>query len=73
VDSIAVEVDIDHGKLTARQPHLLPERGTGLLTILADRAGTGPPRSRIKLPIIRCAPRAVLNPTAEELDESLWG
>ena len=72
MDPITVEVDIDHGKLTARQPHLLPERGTGLLTILTPAEGGAPPRSRVTLPIVRCAPGTILNPTAEELDDSLW-
>jgi hypothetical protein len=72
VDSITVEVDIDHGKLTARQPHLLPETGTGLLTILPHAEEAAPPRSRVNLPLIRCTPGTVVNPTAEELDESLW-
>lgn len=72
MDSITVEVDIDHGKLTPRQPHLLPETGTGLLTILTPVEEAVPPRTRTSLPIIRCAPGTVVNPTAEELDESLW-
>ena len=72
MDPITVEVDIDHGRLTARQPHLLPETGTGLLTILSPAEGSGCPRGRVTLPIVRCAPGTVLNPTPEELDDSLW-
>ena len=69
---ITVEVDIQHGTLTARQPHLLPETGIGLLTILSLGEGSVPPRSRVSLPLVRCAPGTLLNPTAEELDNSLW-
>lgn len=72
MDSITVEVDIDHGKLTPRQPHLLPETGTGLLTILTPAEEVASPRTRISLPVIRCAPGTVVNPTAEELDGSFW-
>ena len=31
---ITVEVEIDHGSLTTKDSHLLPERGVGLLTIV---------------------------------------
>lgn len=72
MDLIRVEVDIDHGRLTARQPHLLPETGKGLLTIVAPADVVAPPRTRVSLPIVRCAPGTVLEPTAEELDDSLW-
>ncbi|MGA2064172.1 MAG: hypothetical protein ABSG86_04355 [Thermoguttaceae bacterium] len=69
---ITVEVDIEHGRLTARQPHLLPETGTGLLTIVPSGEGSVPPRSRVGLPLVRCVRGTLLNPTAEELDDSLW-
>jgi hypothetical protein len=72
VEPITVEVDIDHGRLTARQPHLLPETGTGLLTVVAPAEGAPPLRSRVRLPIVRCVPGTILEPTAEDLDESLW-
>ncbi len=71
--SITVEVDIEHGRLTARQPHLLPETGLGLLTILPPNEGKVPPRGRVSLPLVRCVRGTLLNPTAEELDDSLWG
>ena len=35
---LTVEVDFEQGRLTAREPHLLPERGHGLLTVLAPPA-----------------------------------
>ena len=70
--SITVEVDIEHGRLTARQPHLLPETGIGLLTIVPQSEGSVQPRGRVSLPLVRCMPGTLLNPTAEELDDSLW-
>jgi hypothetical protein len=73
VGEITVEVDIEHGRLTARQPHLLPETGIGLLTILPSGERSIPARSRVSLPLVRCVPATLLNPTAEELDDSLWG
>ncbi len=73
MDSITVEVDIEHGKLTARQPHLLPETGTGLLTVLSAGESVLPPQRRVSLPLVRCAPGTQLNPTVEELDDSVWG
>ncbi len=69
---ITVEVDIEHGTLTARHPHLLPETGIGLMTILPPAEGSLPPRSRVSLPLVRCVRGTFLNPTAEELDDSLW-
>lgn len=72
VGSITVEVDIDHGKLTARQPQLLPETGTGLLTVSAPAQGGAATRRRVSLPLVRCRPGTVLAPTAEDLDDSLW-
>jgi hypothetical protein len=72
VELIRVEVDIDHGRLTARQPHLLPETGTGLLTIVAPEEAAAQTRSRVSLPIVRCEPGTILDPTSEELDDSLW-
>jgi len=72
VGRITVEVDIEHGRLTARQPHLLPETGIGLLTIVPPGEGDVPPRSRVSLPLVRCVRGTLLNPTAEELDDSLW-
>lgn len=69
---ITIEVDIEHGSLTPRRPELLPETGVGLLTILPSAEGNPPPRSRVGLPLVHCAPGTRLNPTAEELDDSLW-
>ena len=63
---VTVEVDIDHGRLVVKQPHLLPETGTGVLTILPLEAGTVPPRNRVNLPLVRCVPGTLLNPTPED-------
>jgi hypothetical protein len=72
VGAITVEVDIEHGRLTARQPHLLPDTGIGILTVLPAGERSAPPRSRVSLPLVRCMGGTILNPTAEELDDSLW-
>ena len=38
---VTIEVEIDHGKVTLVGPHLLPEHGRGLLTMLAASPGKG--------------------------------
>ena len=74
---VTVEVQIDHGRIMPREPGMLPETGSGLLTILPTTNGmpaTGKPgRQRVELPLIRCQPGTVINPTPEELDASFWG
>lgn len=67
---ITLEVQIDRGRVTPKEPDLLPEAGTGLLTILRSERATSPPRERVSLPLIRCVPGTIVNPTAEELDAS---
>jgi hypothetical protein len=69
---ITVEVDIEHGRLAARQPTLLPDIGTGLLTVLPPNAGDGLPRICVSLPLVRCVPGTLVSPTAEDLDNILW-
>ncbi len=69
---VTVEVDIEHGRLTARQPHLLPETGVGLMTVVSPAGRGVPSQNRVSLPLVRCAPGTVVNPNAEELDDSLW-
>jgi hypothetical protein len=69
---ITVEVEIHHGTLTPKEPHLLPEAGTGLLTILCSEPSPTTPRQRAQLPLIHCVPDTIVNPTAEALDASLW-
>lgn len=70
---ITIEVIIEHGKLTLMQPQLLPDTGVGLLTIQPANEVSVSPRSRVSLPLVRCVSGTLLNPTAEELDDSLWG
>ena len=73
---LTVEVEIDHGRIVAREPEKLPAKGSGLLTllppILEPKAG---PRSRqrAKLPLIQGDGKRIINPTPQELDASLWG
>jgi hypothetical protein len=69
---ITIEVDIQHGHLPARQPHLLPETGVGLMTILPAPDDNRPLRNRVTLPLVRCEPGTLVNPTAEDLDDGLW-
>jgi hypothetical protein len=75
---VTVEVVIDHGRVVPRGPEELPEKGSGLLTILqpvVSRPGgiseSLPPR--VELPLIRGDGQRLINPTPEELDASLWG
>ena len=73
---VTVEVDIEHGRIIAREPEKLPVKATGLLTILqpnGSQAGTEVGRQRVQLPLIRGDGQRIINPTPEELDASLWG
>ena len=36
---VTLEVEIDHGRIIARGSEPLPEKGSGLLTLLPDSAG----------------------------------
>jgi hypothetical protein len=54
----------------------LPEKGSGLLTILepvAAGAREKPVHQRVELPLIRGDGKRMINPTTQELDASLWG
>jgi hypothetical protein len=44
VSYLTVEVEIDHGRIVAREPEKLPEKGSALLTILNPRTADGTPR-----------------------------
>lgn len=70
-------MEIDHGRIVAREPEKLPAKASGLLTILPPMGGqpteAKPARQRVELPLVRCKPGTVINPTREELDASLWG
>lgn len=74
---VTVEVDIDHGRVVPREPGGLPEKGSGLLTILEPVSTSGvvakPLRQRVELPLIRGDGKRIINPTPEDLDASLWG
>lgn len=55
---LTVEVEIEHGRMTTKEPHLLPERGRGLLTVLAAESAMESPKFSIGtgpdgLPVIR--------------------
>jgi hypothetical protein len=73
---LTVEVQIDHGRIVARDPQKLPDSGNGLLTILqpidASIEGEKSSRQRVELPLIRGDGKRLINPTPEELDASLW-
>jgi hypothetical protein len=74
---LTVEVEIDHGRILARGPEILPEKGSGLLTILEPASSQSivspPARQRVELPLIRGDGKRIINPKPEELDASLWG
>jgi hypothetical protein len=71
---ITVEVDIDHGKIVAREPEKLPDVAKGILTIVPQApAGPEAKRERVNFPIIKGDGKHMINPTPEELDASLWG
>jgi len=74
---VTVEVEIDHGRIVPREPGQLPEKGSGLLTILQPLGNSGGSskavRQRAELPLIRGDGKRIIDPTPEELDASLWG
>jgi hypothetical protein len=71
---LTVEVKIDHGALTVKEAYLLPEQGTGLLTITHAHSDSEPalPKKRVQLPLVHCVPGTNVNPSPEELDASAW-
>ena len=70
MNAITVEVDIDHGRIVARQPEKLPAVATGILTILPPIDAQK--RERVKLPLIQGDVSHIINPTREQLDTALW-
>jgi hypothetical protein len=72
---LTIEVEIDHGHIVARDAGKLPERGTGLLTIISgeETAVKEHNTTRVQLPLIRGDGWRVINPTSDHLDASLWG
>jgi hypothetical protein len=68
-----LEAEIDHGQVTVRERDKLPDHGRGLLIILpATQSTVAGPRTRVRLPLIQGDGQRMINPTAEELDGSLW-
>lgn len=41
-----LEVEIEHGRIVPKEPQMLPEKGSGLLTILTPHAPAAPASSR---------------------------
>jgi len=74
---LTVEVEIDHGRVVPRGLERLPEKGSGLLTVLSPGGTPGavaqPVRQRVELPLIRGDGHRIINPTPEQRDASLWG
>ena len=54
---VTVEVDIREGRITTREPEKLPDKASGLLTILPavghQDSASMPLRQRTELPLIR--------------------
>lgn len=69
---VTLEVEIDHGRIIPRQAEKLPERASGLLTIFPGRANNST-KQRVQLPLIQGDGKRIINPSAEDLDASLWG
>jgi len=70
---LTVEVEIDHGKLVAKEPNKLPETGKGVLTVVVSDSPAGDvARKRVHLPLIQGDGTHKVNPTPEQLDASLW-
>lgn len=70
---LTVEVEIDHGKLVAKEPDKLPETGKGILTVVVPSASTGNAAGkRVQLPLVQGDGSRIVNPTPEQLDASLW-
>lgn len=67
---ITIQVDIDHGKVTPREPGKLPLKATGLLTVHTPEPQGH--RRRVVLPLIHGDGKHLVDPTAQELDASLW-
>ena len=74
---VTLEVEIDHGRIVPCEPDKLPEKASGLLTILPAPGGltseAKPLRQRVELPLIHGDGKRIINPTPEELDAGLWG
>lgn len=70
---LTVEVEIDHGKLVAKEPDKLPETGKGVLTVMVPGGAAGTiPRKRVQLPLVQGDGSRIINPTPDQLDASIW-
>jgi len=70
---VTIEVQIDHGKVTPVEPHLLPEHGRGLLTVLASRPGNGSATFSVGseadgLPVIRVQGEIITSEMVREIE-----
>jgi hypothetical protein len=70
---VTIEVHIDHGKVTPVEPHLLPECGRGLLTVLTtvpgDRATAFSVGNGVDgLPVIRTQGGVITAATVREIE-----
>lgn len=45
---LTLEVEIDHGRVVPKEPEKLPEKGSGLLTILQPAATESPKLSQLE-------------------------
>jgi hypothetical protein len=69
-----IEAEISQGRVIIKEPEKLPESGHGLLIVLpplATEVAAGQP-ARVSLPLIQGDGVVIINPTAEQLDASLW-
>ena len=70
---VTIEVEIDHGKVTPVGPHLLPEHGRGLLTVLTPSPGNGTTGFSIGngadgLPVIRARGGVISSALVREIE-----
>ncbi|MCI0359446.1 MAG: hypothetical protein L0211_13295 [Planctomycetaceae bacterium] len=75
MDFTTIEAEIDHGRVTVKEPEKLPERGRGILIVLPPSAGASTEHGRpvrVELPLIHGDGIHFINPTREDLDASLW-
>ncbi len=67
---VTLEVEIDHGRVIARGSEPLPEKGTGLLTLLPGTTMPGAARGSVRAFIDKWA-GSFPSPTAENDDARL--
>jgi hypothetical protein len=70
---ISIEVDIDHGRIVAKEPEKLPLTAKGVLTIFnSGDSSPSPAGKRVKLPLIEGNGKKKINVTTSEIDAALW-